>query len=179
LELPFFVELTEMEKTTLSKRSKKLFTLSAFHGATQYLLKNFNEIDDNKRVEIGKIFWTEVYNQFTDWQQVRNSQLSASTIRENYLHSHGIILSALGRLGNSIIDFNNDSWKSKISKLKDIDWNKTNKNWSGRALINGRASKSDICIALTTNYIKKELNIELSDDEKIKEKEFLNGGHNV
>jgi DNA sulfur modification protein DndB len=82
-------------------------------------------------------------------------------------------LSALGRLGNSIINFENDDWKSKIKGLKNIDWNKTNENWNGRALINGRASKSDICIALTTNYIKQELNIPLNKKEQIKENKLL------
>ncbi len=169
LELDFFRKLTEMEKTTLSKRSKKLFTLSAIHGSIQNLFKGFNDIADEKKIEIGKVFWTEIYNQFEDWQKVFNSEILASIIRTDSLHSHGIILSALGRLGNSIINFENDNWKSIIANLKDIDWSKKNKNWIGRALINGRASKSDISIALTTNYIKQELNIQLNEKEQIKE----------
>ncbi len=172
LELDFFRKLTEMEKTTLAKRSKKLFTLSAIHGAIQNLFKGFNNIDDKKKIEVGKVFWSELYNQFEDWQKVFNSEIIASTIRINSLHSHGIILSALGRLGNSIINFENDNWKSQIKNLKNIDWNKTNINWNGRALINGRASKSDICIALTTNYIKQELNLPLNKKEQIKENKF-------
>ncbi len=108
---------------------------------------------------------------------MRNSQLLASNIRQEYLHSHCIILSSLGKVGNSII--NQKNWKSKLSNLKNIDWLKTNKVWNGRALINGKASKSDISIALTTNYIKQELNIPLTKEEQEKENEFKERGQNV
>ena len=36
--VPFFAELTETEKSSISNRSTKLFTLSAIHGAVQTLL---------------------------------------------------------------------------------------------------------------------------------------------
>ncbi len=48
LSLSFLVELTEMEKTSLTKRSKKLFTLSAFHGATNDLLKGLDMEKEKK-----------------------------------------------------------------------------------------------------------------------------------
>ena len=59
-----------------------------------------------------------------------------------------------------------ESWK------KPIDWYKTNEDWEGRAMIAGRMSKARRNVILTSNYIKKALNLNLSDDEQALEDEF-------
>lgn len=175
LSSPFFRELTEMEKTSLSKRSKKLFTLSAIHAATADLLKDMDQETLTARTNTAKEFWEIVQGQFKDWQLVRESKLLASEIRQNYLHSHGIILHALGRIGNFLLKRRQRAWHAKLGELAQIDWSRSNSDWEGRALIGGRASKAEQNIALTTNYIKQKLGLGLTKDEAKIEKAYLKG----
>ena len=177
LTSPFYRELTEMEKTSLSKRSKKLFTLSSIHAATKDLLKGLDDKPLTDRISLANIFWSVMYKQFKDWQLIRESKLLSSEIRQNYLHSHGIILHALGRMGNFLIQQRPKTWQKVLCKLTQIDWSRSNSDWEGRAIIGGRASKAEQNIVLTTNYIKQKLGLPLTKEEEKTEKAYLKG-HN-
>lgn len=174
---PFFRELTEMEKTSLSKRSKKLFTLSAIHSATTDFLRGMEEKTLTDRTNLAKEFWDIIYKQFKDWQLIRQSKLLSSEIRQNYLHSHGIILHSLGRMGNCLVKQHPKRWQKLLNKLSGIDWSRTNGDWEGRAILGGRASKAEQNIILTTNYLKKKLGLKLSTEEEKIETAFARGSN--
>jgi DNA sulfur modification protein DndB len=173
--LPFFRDLTEMERTSLSQRSKKLFTLSSIHAATTDLLHGMNDKTLSERTALAKSFWSIVYKQFKDWQLIRQSKLLSSEIRQNYLHSHGIILHALGRMGNSLLTQFPKQWEQVLSALPEIDWSRSNGDWEGRAIVGGRASKAEQNIILTTNYLKQKLNLQLTKEEKKIERAYERG----
>ena len=40
--------------------------------------------------------------QFPDWRKVQERKLTAGEIRRDFIHSHGITLQALGRIGNGL-----------------------------------------------------------------------------
>ena len=52
LRSPFFSDLTEMETSNLSTRSRKLFTLSALYGAIKALLDGIEPESLERRVDI-------------------------------------------------------------------------------------------------------------------------------
>lgn len=177
LQSPVFKDVVEAERSSLSPRSRKLFTLSSIYFATKELLDGF-DIDFEKSINIALSYWEEVAKQFPEWLLVREGKITSSEIRRDFIHSHGIALQALGRMGNILIKNNSLDWGKQLKKLKAIDWSRTNANlWEGRALIGGRVSKASQNIILTTNVLKKKLALRLTANEKQIEKSFLRGDH--
>ena len=171
-----FRGVVEMEKSTLSRRSRKLFTLSAIHGATQALLHDVAAGDRERRTSIALTFWDAVSTHMPEWQLVRDHRLSAGEVRTEYIHTHGIVLQALGRVGNAL-EVGAPNWAEPLSGLERIDWTRANTSlWEGRAMIGGRVSKSRRSILLTTAAIKHALHMELTDDEAREEQRFEEDG---
>lgn len=177
LRSTLFRDVVEMEKSTLSPRSRKLFTLSAIFSATSSLTAGLNgDLDFEAKRVLASGFWEEVAKHFPEWQLVRERKTSAGDVRREYIHSHGIVLHALGRAGNTLLRNPESNWKVALRGLKKIDWSRSNaKLWEGRAMVNGRVQKADQNVTLTTNLIKKSLGIKLSIDEARVEEAFVRG----
>jgi len=175
--VPTFNGLTEMERSTISNRSIKLFTLSGIHNATHSLLSGLELEDDETRVNLAAEFWTCVANQIPDWTLARERKVSAADLRQEFIHSHTLALAALARVGNSLITSEAKAWKGKLKKLSTIDWSRSNRQWEGRAMSAGRLSKRNVNVTLTGNLIKTHLDIPLSVDEQQLEKQFNGEGN--
>ena len=173
LKCEVFKGLVETEKSNLATRSKKLFTLSALHSANIALLANFPAGDMPAMEKLAVEFWTEVGKCIPEWQLVRDGKMLASEVRQEFIHTHAIALQALGLVGQHILittSNNNVSWARCLSGLKSVDWRKSNSTlWEGRALINGRVSKTSQSVGLTANVVKVALGLELSPEEKTAE----------
>jgi DNA sulfur modification protein DndB len=168
-----FKDVVELERSTLSARSRKLFTLSSIYFATRELLENINEPMD-KRADIALSYWDEIAKRIPEWAMVRDHKITSGEVRSEFIHVHGITLQALGRLGNALLTKYNKTWKNKVKGLGSINWSRSNARlWEGRAMIGGRISKSSQNITLTTNAIKKHLSIELTPAEQHVEDFFL------
>jgi DNA sulfur modification protein DndB len=63
------------------------------------------------------------------------------------------------------------SWTA-LDNLSSIDWSRSSKLWKGRAVVNGRITKSITNVKLTVNQIKKQIGLKLTSDELQREKEF-------
>jgi DNA sulfur modification protein DndB len=171
-----FKDVVEMEKTNLSPRSRKLFTLSAIHSATKLLLQGEDVDGIEESVSIATEFWNEVGSKVLEWGQVRTGQITSGEVRQDFIHSHGVVLSALGRVGNSLIKTGTKKWKAKLAGLSKIDWRRSNGTlWEGRAMLNGKISRSNDNIMLTANAIKKALSLPLAPEEQKLENVHLKG----
>lgn len=178
LKSPLFHDVVDMERSTLSLRSRKLFTLSAIYTATSALFPSNEPVDLQLGTDLALEFWGEVSKQFPEWQQVKDRKITASEIRGSYIHSHGIALQAIGRLGRSLLSEYPKGWKRQLKKLCGIDWSRANSSvWEGRAMMGGRVSKSEVNVTLTTNLLKKHFGISLSPEEQRIEDAFLRGEH--
>lgn len=176
LRIPLFRDLTEMERSTLSARSRRLFTLSALYSANTALLARMDDQRMDERQATSMAFWEEVAKQFPEWQQVYDKKLSAADVRSDLLHSHGIVLQALGRLGSVLLQEQPDNWRKPLKKLAKIDWSRSNATlWEGRALVGGKVSKSSTNVILTTNLVKTVLGLSLSPEEQRVEDAFKRG----
>ena len=61
-----------------------------------------------------------------------------------------------------------------LSKLKNIDWLRSNPDWVGRTIReNGKVLNSEAAIALTCSKIKQYIELPLSKEEQLKEAKFL------
>lgn len=171
-QCPPFKDFTEMEKSNISPRSNKLFTLSGIKQATRALLgkgpkDGFTETEKN----LAQNFWTAVNEQIKDWQLVQIKEVSPSHLRQEYLHAHGVGLHAIGQMGHSLLCEHPDDWQIKIKNLKTVNWKKTNPEWVKRSMLHGKMSKSNACIQLTCNALKNHLSLPLTPEEKILEKQ--------
>jgi DNA sulfur modification protein DndB len=171
-----FKGFVEMEKSTLSARSRKLFTLSALYYGNQSLLQGL-DLKQDEVTKLAQSFWEAVDTALPEWAMVRDKQLSAQEMRRDFIHSHGIALHALGRVGNSLLRESVEAtvWKKRLAPLKDVDWTRVNIDWEGRAIVGGRVSKSHQNVTLTVNYLRKHLGLELSPEEQRVEDAYLRG----
>lgn len=167
-----FHGLTELEKTTISNRSAKLFTLSGIYRATVELLQDrLDQLEPKEIVKLGSEFWNEVSHHIVEWQQVRDKQVTAGELRHDYLIAHTVALVALGRAGRSLFQQCPNDWKGVLVRLADVDWHRRNaRQWEGRAIIGGRISNSRNNVMLLTNEVKRILGLALSDEEATAER---------
>lgn len=162
-----FIGLTEMEKSTISNRSTKLFTLSGIKHATRALLRKSNndKITESDKV-IAKDFWDAVAMYIPDWTRAKERTVATADLRQNYIHAHGVALHALGSVGAGLLASHPDTWQDKLQKLSNLDWSRSNtKLWEGRAMIHGRISKATTNVLLTANLIKITLDLPLKPEE--------------
>ncbi|WP_326846945.1 DNA sulfur modification protein DndB [Streptomyces kaniharaensis] len=176
MKSPVFKQQVEMESSTLSARSRKLFTLSAVHSANQALLQGM-QMEKEQADVVVQAFWEHVDGLIPEWDMVRKRTLTAPDVRRDYIHSHGIALHAIGRVGNALL---RDSvvpskWKPRLVKLSSVDWARSNPDWEGRAIIGGRVSKSHTQVTLTVNYLRRALGLRLSPEEQRAEDAYKRG----
>ena len=101
-----------------------------------------------------------------EWRLMIARQVSASSLRNEYVHAHGVALHALGIVGYALIAMYPDTWKKHVAPLAAVDWLRTNtKLWEGRAMQHGKMSKATINVNLTANAVKQALGLPLSADE--------------
>ena len=167
-----FAGMVELEKSTLSERSRKLFTLSAICSATSEFLAS-REFDSIEKAAAAAItFWDELGKSIKEWGQVRELKVTAGEIRREFVHSHGVLLQAFGRVGAALSAGEKPAY-NELSKLKKINWSRSNgKDWEGRVMIGGRLSKATNSVVLASAFIKKNIGVELSPDERKAEAAF-------
>lgn len=169
--VPLFVRMTEMEKSSISNRSTKLMTLSSIKNASKALLrKNNKDQVSTEEKNLSVEFWEEVSANMTDWQMALRKEVAPAELRNDYIHAHGVMLQAMGQIGADLLTQHQKNWKTILQGLKNIDWSRANPVWEGRAMTQGRISKAHINVMLTGNYIKQRLNIPLNPIEAEAEK---------
>ncbi|QCJ00891.1 DNA sulfur modification protein DndB [Agrobacterium larrymoorei] len=174
--IPDFADLVELERSSLSARAKQLFTLSALYTATAALFVGHDFPNQDARGEIALDFWRQVSAVMPHWGEVRSGQTSSGALRDEYIHSHGVTLHALGRVGNTLLKAGMDL-SGALPALGQIDWRRSSHLWKGRAVVAGRMSKSHQAVILTGNQIKMALKLPLSAEERILEDNFMRQDH--
>lgn len=165
---PLLGDLTEMETSNLATRSRKLFTLSAFHAANRMLFDGI-EPDVQQRTELAIEYWHAVAEQFPSWSQVHRGEVSAGEVRTDFIHTYSIVLSALGRVGNSLLRTSRkrSDWTPYLVRLRELDWRRSNAAmWEGRATVGGRMSKGAANVLLTAAAVRRVLGLALPPEEE-------------
>lgn len=173
-----FKNLVEMEKTSLSPRSRKLFTLSAVYSANCALIgdADLESLDD--LAESCADYWDEIAQYIPEWGFVRESKMTAGEVRRDFIHSHSIVLQVLGEIGHHLQSKFPKDWRKRAAGLAAIDWSRSNGAiWEGRALLGGRVSKARQNVVLTKTAVKQHLKLPLSPEEHRLEEAFKRGEH--
>jgi DNA sulfur modification protein DndB len=177
-EVPVFREMTEKAKSTISNRSRKLFTLSSIYQASKRLLhKRDGEPVKDEEKKLVVRFWTEVARHIPDWQDAVDRKVSPCELRRDYVHAHGVALQALAIAGSALIATHRKNWAIKLATLRKVDWSRSNARvWEGRALIGGRLNKAENNVTLTANVLKSLLGLPLSPSEMNLESLYAKAG---
>lgn len=162
----YFGDLVELERSSLSQRSRKLFTLSAIHYANSLLLKNQQFEDIDSAINTSVSFWDSVGDNILEWQMVQASRLTSGEVRKDFIHSHSVTLQAIGNVGDAILKLPEARRGKVMKKLAKIDWRRLNdKSWEGRAMVGGKMKNALDNVALTGNLIKTSIGINLTPEE--------------
>ncbi|MDO6559906.1 DNA sulfur modification protein DndB [Paraglaciecola chathamensis] len=166
-----FTKLVHMEKSNLGPRSKKLISHSAVNKASKYLLGTINKNNYESLIPVAYEFWHEVLKNMPAWQLVCDDKASGGELRDESIHAHAVTFHALGLLGAYLLS-SGPEWQSKLKGLQQIDWSRTNLDWTGRCVINHSMTNNRKAAELTYIQIKTYLNIPLSDKELLIEQSF-------
>ena len=149
----------ELEKTSISKRSTKIFTLSSLYDACNYVYQDVtNEKEMNRRTKLLIDYWNTLSEVILPWKRVFEGSIQTWQFREDFVCAHGILLESFGLLGRYLFENYPKNWKEKLTGLKDVEWFR-NKDWEGVAMHNGRMVKSQDNILNSMNKIKEELGL--------------------
>jgi DNA sulfur modification protein DndB len=164
-EIDVFKNRIEMEKTTISNRSSKAFTLNGIADASLKLLglgktRKISKVDEGTVLE----FWKIVSKNIPEWQLLLNDDVTPSELRKNYVNTNTNLLNALGIAGRLIIAACPEDWQTKLKNLKKIDWSRDAPEWDGRLIINGQMQKQITGIDLAANIIMKKCGLPLSSE---------------
>ena len=161
-ELEIFSGRVELEKTSISNRSTKFFTLNGIADATRKFLGIKGTKISVDEQNNAKEFWNGITKNIPEWQLLIQQRVTASELRNGYVHSHTNLLNALGIVGNTIQNEYPSNWKQKLTSLQDVDWSRNNPDWEGKLLLKGRMLKNKLGIELAANAILKKCGIPLS-----------------
>jgi DNA sulfur modification protein DndB len=180
MKLPMLRELTETERTGVSPRSRKLFTLSSFYTANRALLEGKDELSAERRVDVAAEYWDAVSQQFPEWGLVYDGLLTSGAVRREFIHSHSIVLHALGKVGHSLLGQGDlkggGGWTRKLRRLSSLDWERgVGSAWEGRATTGGVVCKSSVHVLLTTAAIRTALGLPLPPAEARAEESLRRG----
>jgi DNA sulfur modification protein DndB len=170
--LEIFRGRVEMEKTTLSNRSTKAFTLNGISDASLKLL-GIGKTKKITKKEEGLIinFWKTVSENVSEWQMLIKEEIPPSELRKNFVNTNTNLLNALGIAGRIIIQEFPNEWETKLQNLKKIDWSRDAPEWDRRLMVNGQMQKQLIGIELAANIIITKCGLSLSPiRQKIEDK---------
>ena len=167
---PVFRTLVELEKTQISNRTKKLFTLnSIFEGSREFLglprgAKPKRPSADQKLV---LKFWRQISLRFPQWTDVLDGRGTCKQLRDETITASGLLMVALGLVGRKLMTADPDNWVNRLEGLQEINWERDNPIWQGVAIQNGRLSKRREHVLGTAELIMKELGVQQSVLESV------------
>jgi len=164
-KIDVFRNLIDKDRVSLPLRSIKLFTLGSIYDANTALLGSVLEEDFDEKLALAIRFWESVAVNMPEWRKVKANDLKAFELRQEFIHTHAVVMWGIGAMGQTLISTYPDNWEEKISQLKTIDWRRTNKEWQGVAMsgndvVNRRQSRMD-----TASFLKVKMGLNLTPSE--------------
>lgn len=167
--ISFLRKYTDKEKDNLSKYSSNIFTLNTFYTANKRIFKVIGT--PQKAEKLIHAFWYNVVANMREWNEMDNGELSKKSLREDYITTQGLIILALGRLGEFYCANPEIDMEKSLKCLHEINWLRNNEEcWMNRAIKpNGKINRNEQGIFLTYIQIKRLLSLPISDEELKKE----------
>jgi DNA sulfur modification protein DndB len=156
--IPLFVEFAETEKNSLGKKSDKLLIYKHLYDATVLVKPGRARESDFKYCQV---FWQTLVDVIPAWTKVLDGKLTPQEVRDTTVAAHGVTIHALGELGKYLAA-NQEPYNVEklLKKLSDIDWLKTNPDWTNRVVdANGGMLSNRHNVKLMLNYFKIKIGV--------------------
>jgi DNA sulfur modification protein DndB len=171
-QVSFLNEYTDKEKDILGKFSSNLFTLNTFYTANKRIVGT-SGLEADAEIFLIK-YWKCVADNVLQWNELQRHEISKVDLRENYIVTQGVVIQAFGVIGSYFYNHQELNFASSFKKLKDINWKRSAPQWKLRVIrADGKIITSNKAINLTAIEIKKEIGIQLLEEEKSRENKFL------
>ncbi|MCU0495023.1 MAG: DNA sulfur modification protein DndB [Chloroflexaceae bacterium] len=166
--VPAFKGRTEMERSTISNRSLKLFTLSGIYYASGALLrKTAHDEISSEEEQLALDFWSALSRTIPQWDTRVIEATASFELRRDFIHTHSVTLHALGMAGADLIATHPRDWQARLAPLAALDWRRANLTlWEGRAMLGRQMSKARTNIVRTASALKQALGLPLSPEEE-------------
>lgn len=164
-KIEIFQNRVDLEKTSISNRSVKVFTLNGISDATMRLLgtSKGRKLSSEEK-EIISTFWETVSKNIPEWQLLIQDKVSSFELRKEFVHTNTNVLNSLGIVGYIMMREYPDTWKEKLRGLKNINWSRSNPDWQGRLIVNKQMVKNSRGVELAANTILQKCGIKLPED---------------
>ena len=162
--------MTQFNKSVVSLWRRLVITLNTFYTANKRICKVIH--DQENAEKLIHTFWNHVVVNMCEWNEMDSGELSKKSLREDYITTQGLIILALGRLGEFYCVNPQINMAKSLKGLKKIDWLRNNEAcWMNRAIKpNGKINRNEQGIFLTYIQIKRLLSLPVSDEETKKER---------
>jgi DNA sulfur modification protein DndB len=164
-DVEVFHTRTETERTNISNRSTKFFTLNGIADATRQLLRIKTKSISADKQKIAVEFWNEVSKNIPEWNLMMQKKVTPYELRKGYVHAHTNVLIALGMAGHVLLTQFPDTWKQKLKGLQNIDWQRDSVLWEGKLMIQGKMLKNRIGIKKAADEILKACGVPVTLNE--------------
>ena len=164
-DVDVFAGRVELERTNISHRSKKLFTLNGVADATRHLLRmkaKTKSIAAEKQ-KLAVEFWNAVAANVPEWSLLMEGRITPAEMRKGYVHAHTNMLNALGLAGHVVAK--RGDWRETLRGLQRVDWRKESPVWQDKIVMDGRMLKHRLGIKRAADALLAELGL----DERIGE----------
>lgn len=147
-----FAGRTELEKTTISNRSKNLYTLSGIYSSIEEFTRNL-KFDEEELQSLVVKFYSAAYENTAEWKKVVAEKISACDYRQTYVTAHAVFIKALGKAGRVLFERYGEGAIAKIKNLKDCNLRKDNNDLQGIIMHGNRINGAAVSIEPLANYI--------------------------
>jgi len=160
--LEIFRGRVELEKTTIGRHAKEVFTLGGVSDATKKLLgKESIKRPSQAQKETARKFWEQVAQNLPEWQMLIDGTITPDELRANYVNGHTNCLNSLGIAGREMIKQHPDTWEKKMSAISKIDWSRENPVWEGNLIQGKKMVRTTIGIMLGACVILRECGVKI------------------
>lgn len=171
-QVEFLNLYTDKEKDILGKFSSKLFTLNTFYSANKIIVGH--TIVDDSTEQFLVQFWKCIADNMVLWKELESKTITKVDLRENFIATQGIVIRALGRVGNYLYLNHENNLDMVLKGLQNLNWSRNASIWRLRAISNnGRIISNNKAAILIANVIKEYLHLPLSQVESNVEQEYL------
>ncbi len=151
-----FAGRTEFEKTTISNRSKNLYTLSGIYSSIEEFTRN-TKMDEDELKKLVIDFYMEAYLNIAEWQLVVADEISACDYRKTYVTAHAVFIKALGKVGKTLFEKYGNDMLSRVANLSGVNLRKDNEELQGIILHGNRINGASVSVEPLANYILKKM----------------------
>ena len=151
-----FAGRTEFEKTTISNRSKNLYTLSGIYSSVEEFTRN-TKLTEVALKKLVIDFYTAAYSSISEWQSVVADEISACDYRKVYVTAHAVFMKALGKVGRALFEKYGNDMFLLVKNLSKVNLRKDNAELQGIILHGTRINGAAVSVEPLAKYILKKM----------------------